>query len=118
METVENLVNISQPMIKEKNLEFSFHINRIEKEYLYTDQLRLNQIYINILSNAIKYTQPGGHVGVQMREEKAQEGFQPALDKDISCHIKVAGGYDNFEALEAEFDRFNEFYLKNCKIFS
>lgn len=69
VETVENLVNISQPMIKEKNIEFSFHINQFEKEYLYTDQLRLNQIYINILSNAIKYTEPGGRVSVDLREE-------------------------------------------------
>ena len=71
VETVENLVNISQPMIKEKNIDFRFHINQIEKEYLYTDQLRLNQIYINILSNAIKYTEPGGRVTVDMREEKS-----------------------------------------------
>ena len=71
VETVENLVNISQPMIKEKNLLFSFHINRMEKEYLYADQLRLNQIYINILSNAIKYTEPGGQVSVEMREEQS-----------------------------------------------
>ena len=69
VETVENLVNISQPMIKEKNIEFSFHINQFEKEYLYTDQLRLNQIFINILSNAIKYTEPGGRVSVDLREE-------------------------------------------------
>ena len=69
VQTVENLVNISQPMIKEKNIEFSFHINQIEKEYLYADQLRLNQIYINILSNAIKYTEPGGRVSVDLREE-------------------------------------------------
>ena len=71
VETVENLVNISQPMIKEKNIDFRFHINQIEKEYLYTDQLRLNQIYINILSNAIKYTEPGGRVTVDMREDKS-----------------------------------------------
>lgn len=69
VETVENLVNISQPMIKEKNIEFCFHINQFEKEYLYTDQLRLNQIFINILSNAIKYTEPGGRVSVDLREE-------------------------------------------------
>ncbi len=69
VETVENLVNISQPMVKEKNIEFSFHINQFEKEYLYTDQLRLNQIYINILSNAIKYTEPGGSVSVILSEE-------------------------------------------------
>ena len=71
VETVENLVNISQPMIKEKNIDFSFHINQMEKEYLYTDQLRLNQIYINILSNALKYTEPGGRVTVDLREEKS-----------------------------------------------
>ncbi len=71
VETVENLVNISQPMIREKNIEFSFHINQMETEYLYADRLRLNQIYINILSNAIKYTQPGGRVSVDMREEKS-----------------------------------------------
>ncbi len=71
VETVENLVNISQPMIKEKNIEFSFHVDQMEKEYLYTDQLRLNQIYINILSNAIKYTEPNGHVSVDMREEES-----------------------------------------------
>ena len=71
VETVENLVNISQPMIKEKNIEFSFHIDRMEKEYLYADQLRLNQIYINILSNAIKYTEPGGRVTVDMHEDES-----------------------------------------------
>ena len=70
-ETVENLINISQPMIKEKNIDFRFRIKQIEKEYLYTDRLRLNQIYINILSNAVKYTEPGGSVNVELREEES-----------------------------------------------
>ncbi len=73
VETVENLVNISQPMIKEKNIEFNFRTGQIEKEYFYADQLRLNQIYINILSNAIKYTEPGGRVSVDMREEESEK---------------------------------------------
>ena len=73
VETVENLVNLSQPMIKEKNIEFNFRTGRMEKEYLYADQLRLNQIYINILSNAIKYTEPGGRVSVDVREAESQE---------------------------------------------
>ena len=72
-DTVENLVNISQPMIKEKNIEFRFHIDKMEEEYLYADELRLNQIFINILSNAIKYTEPGGSVCVDMREEKSDK---------------------------------------------
>ena len=36
--------------------------------------------------------------------------FQPRLDRDTACEITVIGSYSNFEALEAEFDRFNEFY--------
>ena len=73
VETVENLVNLSQPMIQEKNIIFSFRTNRFEKEFLYADQLRLNQIYINILSNAIKYTMPGGSVSVDLREESSDK---------------------------------------------
>jgi multiple sugar transport system substrate-binding protein len=44
------------------------------------------------------------------KKEETYAGFKPALDKDTSCNITVVGSYDNFEALEAEFDRFNEFY--------
>ena len=73
VETAENLVNLSQPMIREKNIDFCFRTNRMEKEYLYADQLRLNQIYINILSNAIKYTEPGGRVSVDLREEESEK---------------------------------------------
>ncbi len=43
-------------------------------------------------------------------QEETVTGFKPALDTDTSCSITVVGSYDNFEALEAEFDRFNEFY--------
>ena len=42
--------------------------------------------------------------------KKSAEGFQPSLDTSASCQINVAGGYNNFEALEAEFDRFNKYY--------
>ena len=73
VETVQNLVNMSQPMVKEKNIDFSFRTNHIRHEYLYADQLRLNQIYINILSNAIKYTPPGGSVSVDLREEESEK---------------------------------------------
>ena len=36
--------------------------------------------------------------------------FNPFLDTSTRCSIKVVGDYDNFEALEAEFDRFNDYY--------
>ena len=48
--------------------------------------------------------------GSEKQEEKTEEGFKPALDTSAKCQITVAGGYDNFEALETEFERFNEYY--------
>ena len=39
-----------------------------------------------------------------------EKEFAPSLDTNTSCSIKVVGSYDNFEALEAEFDKFNDFY--------
>ena len=48
--------------------------------------------------------------GSEKQEPAAEEGFKPSLDTSLSCQINVAGGYDNFEALEVEFDRFNKYY--------
>ena len=50
--------------------------------------------------------------GTEKQEVKTAEGFRPSLDTSTSCRISVVGGYDNFEALEAEFDHFNEYYPK------
>ena len=36
--------------------------------------------------------------------------FVPRFDTQKKCKIEIVGRYKNFEALEAEFDRFNEFY--------
>ncbi len=44
------------------------------------------------------------------KPQEIQEGFQPKLSAETECKINIAGSYSNFEALEAEFDRFNEFY--------
>ncbi len=68
VEVTENLVNISQPMVKDKSIDFHFRINAVEHEYLFADQLRINQVLINILSNALKYTEPHGSVAVDLQE--------------------------------------------------
>ena len=44
------------------------------------------------------------------KASESEKGFTPSLDTNTACSITVAGSYDNFEALEAEFDRFNEVY--------
>ena len=53
--------------------------------------------------------QPGAGTAAE-QEAAAEEGFVPSLDTSAGGRITVAGSYDNFEALEAEFDVFNEFY--------
>ncbi len=94
VECAENLVTISQPMVKEKNIDFRFHIDRVSHEYLYADQLRINQIFINLLSNAIKYTEPGGQVCIDMKEEPGQ------TDKSVQLIYTVS---DNGIGMTPEF---------------
>ena len=44
------------------------------------------------------------------QQANTEEGFRPALDTSVKGHINFAGSYNNFEALETEFNRFNEYY--------
>ena len=72
----ENLENMALPMIQQKNIDFRFQKNNITQEYLNADQLRINQVFINILSNAIKYTPDNKQVYVDLSEEpSSKEGF-------------------------------------------
>ena len=84
VECAQNLVNISYPMVKEKNIEFNFRVHHLDREYLYADQLRMNQIFINLLSNALKYTGPGGQVNVDLGEEPGE------TEKSVRLTYKVA----------------------------
>ncbi|MBO7662323.1 MAG: carbohydrate ABC transporter substrate-binding protein [Clostridia bacterium] len=52
----------------------------------------------------------GWTAGLFCAQAESSGAFQPRLDPDTACGITVIGNYSNFEALEAEFDRFNEFY--------
>lgn len=68
-ESVTNLSDILCSQIKEKSLNFNIRIHKINHEYLYADKLRLNQIYINIFTNAVKYTNSGGSIILDLKEE-------------------------------------------------
>ena len=76
VDSAENLVNISQPTVRQKNIDFRFRSKNIKYEYLYADQLRINQIFINILSNALKYTPANKQVYVDLTELPGEkDGF-------------------------------------------
>ncbi len=68
-DTVSNLVNIVRQQISGKCQKFDVRVHNIKKEHLFADELRLNQIFINILSNAVKYTPEGGSISMDLREE-------------------------------------------------
>ncbi len=68
-DTVTNLVNIVRQQVSAKGLKFDVRVHNIKKEHLFADELRLNQIFINILSNAVKYTPEGGYVSMDISEE-------------------------------------------------
>ncbi len=68
-ETVSNLVNIVRQQICEKCQKFDVRVHNIQEEYLFADELRLNQIFINILSNAVKYTNEGGYISMDLKQE-------------------------------------------------
>ncbi|MCM1320572.1 MAG: response regulator [Bacteroides sp.] len=71
--TTDNLVNIVRPMIKSKRQEFEVRIHNVNCETLYGDELRVSQIFINILSNAVKYTPDGGKIILDLHEEFVDE---------------------------------------------
>ena len=48
--------------------------------------------------------------GASRVQAESSGAFEPKLDTETSCEITVIGSYSNFEALEAEFDSFNEIY--------
>ncbi len=69
-DSIMNLVNICRPQINEKNHNFEIRIHGVSVEHVFSDELRISQIFINILSNAIKYTPAGGHITLDIKAEK------------------------------------------------
>ena len=65
---------------------------------------KLTQLAVLLLSTALLVSCKG------TQEKSEPYVFKPSLDKETACEIKVVGDYKNFEALEAEFDRFNAYY--------
>lgn len=73
---MHDLRNILQTDIKAKRLDFFIDTVDVVDENVICDKLRLNQILLNCMSNAMKYTKAGGTVGLRIiQKEHAPEGF-------------------------------------------
>lgn len=72
-ELLNGLVNITQPLVEQKQQIFNIRLHHIEHEMLNFDALRLNQVLINLLSNATKFTPMGGSISVDVTESPSNQ---------------------------------------------
>ncbi len=81
---MEGLVGIVQPQVRAKKLRFNIRIRDILAERVYSDNVRLNQVLLNLLSNALKFTPLGGSVAVSLYQERS-----PLGDGYVRTHFHV-----------------------------
>lgn len=68
-ELVDNLITLTKPVLDEHKHNFDIHINHIEHETVCGDSLRIQQVFVNLMSNAIKYTPDGGNITFSIEEK-------------------------------------------------
>ena len=99
---VHDIRSIIQPNISSKRLSLFIDTMDVVDEDIITDPLRLNQVLLNILSNAIKFTPTGGMVSIRI----AQKPGAPKGCGNYEFRIK-----DNGIGINKEFQKhiFEEF---------
>lgn len=72
-DTVHDIAVIMRPQAAQKNQELKIEIGQIYEENLIGDPLRLRQILVNIIGNAVKYTNENGFINVKISQRTAEE---------------------------------------------
>ena len=83
-ETMESMTSIIQSQFKAKNQQFDISISNILSEYVYCDSVRLNQILLNFMSNAYKFTPEGGSIHIHVSQEQSPMG-----DEFVRTHFRI-----------------------------
>ena len=103
-EVVDDVKNLIQPMAEDKGIRFDI-ANEIVNNYVYCDKLRLNQILINLLGNAVKFTPEGGVISLRVHQEMvAPEGYGVYIFKVKDNGIGIGAEFLDsiFQAFERE----------------
>lgn len=101
-EIMHDLKTIVQSDITSKQLEFYIDTADVVNEHVLCDKLRLNQLLLNLLSNAMKFTMPGGIVGVRI----LQKGNAPEGCASYEFQVKDTGIGMSKDFLEHVFEPF------------
>jgi len=101
-EIMHDLKTIVQSDITAKQLEFYIDTADVVNEHVLCDKLRLNQVLLNLLSNAMKFTMPGGIVSVRVIQKGAASEGRASYD----FQVKDTGIGMSKEFLAHVFDPF------------
>ena len=101
-DVIHDLKTIIQSNLAAKNLEFSIDTHDVKHEDIVTDKLRLNQVLLNILSNAIKFTPSGGKISFSVIEKPSTDETKA----DFEFRIKDNGIGMSEEFKKTIFDTF------------
>lgn len=75
MQLSNSISSIFVEMMEQKHITFIHSVN-VWNPYVFCDQLKLREVFINILSNAYKYTESGGLVNMRIEEiESGRYGY-------------------------------------------
>ncbi len=83
-EILQGLRNIIQSDIHAKNMELFIDTVDVTDEEVYCDKLRLNQILLNLTSNAIKFTPSGGTVAIRVTQRPSRSPKRGLFEFQVS----------------------------------
>lgn len=67
-ESIENLITMMNPQIAAKHQELKVELVDIKHEHVLSDPTRLQQVFVNIMGNSVKFTPEGGTIGLRITE--------------------------------------------------